>query len=167
MYKKTYHEWMATDDYDMEELRSLFVRMTPFNHMGEERLIHASNRLFAMTLNQAENNDLVGRNGIPSIRVGMSMKELLYDILICTQGIQLLPSDIEYYLNTVHAYSQPLSTQIVALIMTQQPVYIVWTTDNPIHPTQMSCKLINTQIEQELFHVNIILNDEHCYELDI
>lgn len=167
MYKKDYLEWEVSNDFPLEELRSKFERVLPFSYQNDNQYEHASNRLFALLISNAKKNNLVGVKGLSSIRREMGMNELLFDILHVASPLQLIPFDIDFYLNpSEHAESlnQSLINQLSEYF--EVPA-IVWVVDNIHKPTEITCRIFTRNIQQDMLSIPVIINDKGYFELQL
>ncbi|MFC4651599.1 hypothetical protein ACFO26_01575 [Lactococcus nasutitermitis] len=167
MYKKDFTEWQLSKDFDMEKLRNLFNQSLPFAHHGYESRVHASNRLFWLVIESAERNGLVGRKGLNSIRREMSMEELLFDILMVATPIPLISTDTDYYFSEPPQYSASMKPALILGIPGRigDRTELVWVRDNIDNPTKMICRLLLGDLQQDMFEIPIVKNDEGVFEL--
>ena len=153
MKKKDYLTWMLSDTFDMEKLRSLFIKVLPF----KDNDASARNRLIYLVMKNAENN-IVGRHGLLSIRESMSMNELLVNVLL--QGrTKLIRGDKDYYLDT-NDTSAPFVGRIIMHLYLGD-AFISWEIIN----NQLVTLISADGIIQELIHTDLHINNDGYYEI--
>lgn len=167
MLKNDYLKWVKSKPFPIKELHCKFQQMVPFSHNNIQH-ITASNRLFDAVIENAMHHKLIGHLGISSIRIKMSMNELLFNILTVASPVALYSEDVNYYLNHVQNYSEQLKPCIVNNLLNEIDIpKIVWIQNNINNPTTLTCRILTTQTQQDLFTVHVIINSNGYYELDL